>query len=40
MKEEGEARRLLRNLIEIFGAGNIENLEDRLDELINYLESQ
>ena len=40
MKEEGEARRLLRNFMEIFGVGNVENLKDRLDELINYFKTQ
>ena len=40
MKEEGEARRLLRNLIEIFEEEDIENLNHRIDELINYFETQ
>jgi glucosamine-6-phosphate deaminase len=40
MKEEGEARRLLRNLMEIFEEENMENLEHRIDELINYFSTQ
>jgi glucosamine-6-phosphate deaminase len=40
VKSEGEARRLLRNLIFIFEDDNIENLEHRLDELISYFETQ
>jgi len=40
MKEEGEARRLLRNLMEIYEEENIANLEHRIDELINYFETQ
>jgi glucosamine-6-phosphate deaminase len=40
VKEEGEARRLLRNLIFIFDDNNIDNLKHRLDELMNYFETQ
>ena len=40
MKDEGEARRLLRNLIEIFEEEDIDNLKHRIDELINYFETQ
>jgi glucosamine-6-phosphate deaminase len=39
-KEEGEARRLLRNLIFIFEDDNIDNLKHRIDELLNYFETQ
>jgi glucosamine-6-phosphate deaminase len=40
LKEEGESRRLMRNLIEIFEEDNIENLHNRVDELLNYFETQ
>ncbi len=40
MKEEGEARRLLRDLIEILEEEDMENLEHRIDELINYFSTQ
>ncbi|MDZ7362408.1 MAG: glucosamine-6-phosphate deaminase [candidate division KSB1 bacterium] len=40
VKEEGEARRLLRNLIFIFDDNNIDNLKHRIDELMNYFETQ
>ena len=40
MKDEGEARRLLRNLMEIFEEEDTDNLENRIDELINYLGTQ
>ncbi len=39
-KEEGEARRLLRNLVFLFEDDNIQNLRHRLDELINYFTTQ
>ena len=39
-KQEGEARRLLRNLIELFEEDNLRNLENRIDELINYFKTQ
>lgn len=40
MKEEGEARRLLRNLMEIFEEEDIDHLEHRINELINYFGTQ
>ncbi|MBM3210842.1 hypothetical protein FJZ33_01390 [Candidatus Poribacteria bacterium] len=40
MKEEGEARRLLRNLMDIYGIEDIENIKDRLNELENYFNTQ
>jgi glucosamine-6-phosphate deaminase len=40
MKDEGEARRMLRNLIQIFDEESIDNLEHRIDEMINYFETQ
>jgi glucosamine-6-phosphate deaminase len=40
VKEEGEARRLLRNLIFIFEDDNIDNLQHRITELMNYFETQ
>lgn len=39
-KEEGEARRLLRNLVFLFEDDNIQNLKHRIDELINYFGTQ
>jgi glucosamine-6-phosphate deaminase len=40
LKSEGEARRLLSNLIFIFEDYNIDNLRNRITELINYFETQ
>jgi glucosamine-6-phosphate deaminase len=40
MKDEGEARRMLRNLIQIFDEESFEYLENRIDEMINYYETQ
>jgi glucosamine-6-phosphate deaminase len=40
VKAEGEARRLLRNLIFIFEDDNIDNLQNRITELMNYFETQ
>ncbi len=40
MQEEGTLRRFLRILIEIFDDNDLDNLTDRLDELINYFETQ
>ncbi len=40
IKDEGEARRMLRNLMEIFEDEDIDNLRHRIDELKNYLETQ
>jgi glucosamine-6-phosphate deaminase len=38
--DEGEARRLLRNLVEIFEDESFENLKNRIEELANYFETQ
>lgn len=40
MKEEGEARRLLRDLMEIFEEEDVGNLEHRIEELTNYFKTQ
>ncbi len=40
MKNEAEARRLLRILITIFEENNIPNLKDRIRELMNYFQTQ
>lgn len=40
LREEGESRRLMRNLIETFEEDNIENLKNRVDEIHNYFETQ
>ncbi|MEK6572447.1 MAG: glucosamine-6-phosphate deaminase, partial [Bacteroidota bacterium] len=40
VKEEGEARRILRNLIFVFEDDNVENLKNRITELMNYFETQ
>jgi len=40
MKEEGEARRTYRILTEIFEETGKENLENRINELVNYFETQ
>ena len=40
MKEEGAARRLLRNLIDVFEEESVANLEHRIEELINYFGTQ
>ncbi len=40
MQEEGTLRRFMRNLIEIFDENDIDNILDRVDELINYFETQ
>jgi len=40
VKDEGEARRLLRNLIFIFEDDNVDNLKHRITELMNYFETQ
>ncbi|HSV96344.1 MAG TPA: glucosamine-6-phosphate deaminase [Spirochaetota bacterium] len=39
-RDEGVARRMLRNLMEIFEDGDIENLRHRINELVNYFETQ
>ena len=40
VKEEAISRRLLRNIIEIYEEDNLNYLEDRVDELINYFSTQ
>lgn len=40
MKNEAIAKRLLRNMIEIYEEDNLAYLEDRVDELINYFKTQ
>lgn len=40
MKDEGRARRLLRNLIFIFNDPDLDTIKKRIDELINYFKSQ
>jgi len=40
VRKEAVSRRLLRNLIEIYEEDNINYLEDRVDELINYFKTQ
>ena len=40
MQEEGTLRRFMRNLIEIFDENDIDNILDRVNELINYFETQ
>jgi len=40
MKNEGRLRRLLRNLVFLFEETDIEQIEDRIDELINYFKTQ
>lgn len=40
MKREAIARRLMRNIIEIYEEDNLNYLEDRVDELINYFTTQ
>ncbi len=40
MKDEGEARRLLAILFYIFEDDNIENLKNRISELLNYFQTQ
>ncbi len=39
-RDEGAARRMLRNLMEIYEEGDIENLRHRINELVNYFETQ
>ncbi len=39
-KDEGEARRLLRNLVFLFEDDNVQNLKNRIDELANYFNTQ
>ncbi len=40
MKEEGEARRLLRNLVELYGVDSLEQAQRRVELLAAYFESQ
>lgn len=40
MKQEGESRRLLRNLMEVFEEEDIDNLIYRMDEMISYFKTQ
>ena len=40
MKDEAVSRRLLRNLIEIFEDDSFDNLNNRVDELLNYFNTQ
>ncbi|MDO8549163.1 MAG: glucosamine-6-phosphate deaminase, partial [Ignavibacteria bacterium] len=40
MKREAVSRRMLRNIIEIYEEDNLNYLEDRVDELINYFSTQ
>jgi len=40
MKEEGEARRMFRNLTQVFEEETIDNLEHRIDEMISYFATQ
>jgi glucosamine-6-phosphate deaminase len=39
MQDEGEMRRLYRNLVEVFGEKDVEKIEDRVEELIDYFET-
>ncbi len=40
LKNEAIARRVVRNLIEVYEEDNLKYLEDRVDELINYFKTQ
>ncbi|MBN1836735.1 MAG: hypothetical protein JW820_12845 [Spirochaetales bacterium] len=40
MQDNGEMRRLYRNLVEIYDERDLETLKDRIEELINYFETQ
>ncbi len=40
MKDEGESRRLLRNMIALFEEGSILHLKNRIHEIIDYFETQ
>ncbi|RMD92305.1 MAG: hypothetical protein D6813_06165 [Calditrichaeota bacterium] len=40
LRDEGELRRLLRNLIFLYEESDPENLKNRIDELINYFQTQ
>jgi len=40
LKNEAESRRLLRNIIRIYEEKNLPQIKNRIDELINYFETQ
>ena len=40
VKEKAESQRLLRNMIEIFEEDSFTNLNNRIDELLNYFKTQ
>jgi glucosamine-6-phosphate deaminase len=40
MKDDGEMRRLYRNLVELYEEEDRQSIEDRIEELINYFETQ
>jgi len=40
MRDEGQLRRLLRNLIQLYDETDVDLLKDRIDELINYFKTQ
>ncbi len=40
MREDGECRRLFRNLVDLYDERDPAVLQDRIDELINYFETQ
>ena len=40
MQDDGESRRLYRNLVEVYDERDPELLKDRIEELINYFETQ
>jgi len=40
IKNEAQARRTLRNIIEIYGKGDIESLNEKINELIVYFQTQ
>ncbi len=39
MKDEGTARRMVRNIVENYGAGSLDEVEKKADELIHYFDS-
>src|SRR5262245_61114783 len=39
MQDEGEMRRLYRNVVEVFGEKDADKVEDRIEELIDYFET-
>ncbi|MFO7955602.1 MAG: glucosamine-6-phosphate deaminase, partial [Candidatus Brocadiia bacterium] len=40
MRHEGVARRLLRNLVDIYAGDDLEDLENRIEELLHYFATQ